>query len=91
MVTQIFWIAGGAGLLALVYAAIASGRINAFEVTNERIVELSGIIQRGSMAFLSREYRALVPFVLAVGALLWFKISPYTAMSFLFGALCSGF
>ncbi len=90
MVAQIVWISGAAGLLAIAYAVFSSGRINAFKVTNERINELSGIIQKGSMAFLYREYRSLIPFVIVVGALLWFKISPYSAISFLLGALCSG-
>ncbi len=65
---QIVWISGGAGLLALAFALFSSGRIRSFEVTNERVNELSGIIQRGSMAFLSREYRALVPSGGVVGA-----------------------
>ncbi|KUK61764.1 MAG: Putative K(+)-stimulated pyrophosphate-energized sodium pump [Synergistales bacterium 57_84] len=90
MLAQIVWISGGAGLLALAFALFSSGRINSFEVTNDRVNELSGIIQRGSMAFLSREYRALIPFVVVVGGILWFKISSATAISFLLGALCSG-
>ncbi|HCP07154.1 MAG TPA: sodium-translocating pyrophosphatase, partial [Synergistaceae bacterium] len=90
MLAQIVWISGGAGLLALAFALFSSGRINSFEVTNDRVNELSGIIQKGSMAFLSREYRALIPFVVVVGGILWFKISSATAISFLLGALCSG-
>ena len=87
---QIVWISGGAGLLALAFALFSSGRIRSFEVTNERVNELSGIIQRGSMAFLSREYRALIPFVVVVGAVLWLKIGHPMAVSFLLGAFCSG-
>ncbi len=90
MFAQIVWISGGAGLLALAFALFSSGRIKSFEVTNERVNELSDIIQRGSMAFLSREYRALVPFVVVVGAILWLKIGYPMAVSFLLGAFCSG-
>ena len=90
MLAQIVWISGGAGLLALAFALFSSGRIKSFEVTNERVNELSDIIQRGSMAFLSREYRALVPFVVVVGAILWLKIGYPMAVSFLLGAFCSG-
>lgn len=77
-------------MLALAFALFSSGRIKSFEVTNERVNELSDIIQRGSMAFLSREYRALVPFVVVVGAILWLKIGYPMAVSFLLGAFCSG-
>ena len=60
---------GVVGALALGYAAVASGKIGAFKVDHARVNELSGIIQGGAMAFLYREYKALVPFVIVVGAL----------------------
>lgn len=86
---QLYWIVGGAGALALLYAVISMGKITAFPVTNARVEELSGIIQKGAMAFLFREYRWLAPFVVVVAALLWFKIGAASAVSFAFGALCS--
>ena len=66
---------GVVGALALGYAAFASGKIGAFKVEHARVNELSGIIQGGAMAFLYREYKALVPFVIVVGALLAWKIN----------------
>lgn len=89
METQFMLIAGIAGLLAIAYAFIAVGKIRSFAVDNERVVELSGIIQKGAMAFLNREYRALVPFVVVVAALLAWKISLPTAVTFIMGAACS--
>ena len=87
---------GVVGALALGYAAVASGKIGAFKVDHARVNELSGIIQGGAMAFLYREYKALVPFVIVVGALLavvgallaW-KINPQSAVCFVCGAVCS--
>lgn len=90
METQVILISGVAGAIALLYAIVATSKIKAFEVTNEKVVELSNIIQRGAMAFLSREYKALIPFVVIVAAILGFKISYAAAISFLLGALCSG-
>ena len=55
---NILTIAGGIGVIALLFAAYASGKITAFKVENDRVNELSGIIQRGAMAFLYRAYRA---------------------------------
>ncbi len=89
MEAQLLWLAGGAGIVALAYAFFAVGKVKAFKVENERIVELSTIIQKGSMAFLSREYRALVPFVVLVAVLLAWKISLASSVSFLLGAACS--
>ena len=80
---------GIVGALALGYAAVASGKIGAFKVDNARVNELSGIIQGGAMAFLYREYKALVPFVIVVGALLAWKINPQSAVCFVCGAVCS--
>ena len=82
-------VVGGAGVLALLFAFVATGKINAFKVDNDRINELSGIIQKGAMAFLYREYKALVPFVLIVAGLLAFKISVPSAVCFVIGAFCS--
>lgn len=80
---------GGIGLVAILYAVYATLKINAFKVEHERVSELSGIIQGGAMAFLYREYKALIPFVVIVAALLAWKISPASAACFVAGALCS--
>ncbi|MCD8392595.1 MAG: sodium-translocating pyrophosphatase [Cloacibacillus porcorum] len=79
------------GVIALLFAAYASGKITAFKVENDRVNELSGIIQGGAMAFLYREYKALVPFVIIVAALLAWKISVPSAICFVCGAICSAF
>ena len=88
---EIMGIIGGISVLALLYAAFASSKINAFKVEHDRVNELSGIIQSGAMAFLYREYKALVPFVVAVAAVLAWKISVPSAVCFIAGALCSAF
>lgn len=88
---NILTIAGGIGVIALLFAAYASGKITAFKVENDRVNELSGIIQGGAMAFLYREYKALVPFVIIVAALLAWKISVPSAICFVCGAICSAF
>ncbi|MCC8177720.1 sodium-translocating pyrophosphatase [Cloacibacillus sp.] len=86
---NILTIVGGIGVIALLFAAYASGKITSFKVENDRVNELSGIIQRGAMAFLYREYKALVPFVIIVAALLAWKISVPSAICFVCGAICS--
>jgi len=80
---------GGIGLIALFYAIYASSKISSFKVEHDRINELSSIIQSGAMAFLYREYKALVPFVILVAAILAWKISLPSAVCFVSGAFCS--
>lgn len=83
-------IVGAISVIALLYAAYASSKITGFKVDNARVSELSSIIQGGAMAFLYREYKALIPFVIVVAALLAWKISPQSAVCFVVGAICSG-
>ncbi|HPT64541.1 MAG TPA: sodium-translocating pyrophosphatase [Acetomicrobium sp.] len=84
------WASAGTGLIALLYAIMITNHIDNFKVDHERINYLSNIIQRGAMAFLYREYRALVPFVIVVSCLLACKLGVPLAVSFLLGAFCSG-
>ncbi|MDR1132807.1 MAG: sodium-translocating pyrophosphatase [Synergistaceae bacterium] len=74
---------------ALVYAKYAASKISAYELGNERVKELSSIIQSGAMAFLYREYKALSGFVVVVAAVLAFYRGMPTAACFVGGALCS--
>lgn len=85
----VYAVIGGAGVAALIYAVYASGKISAYKVEHDRINELSGIIQSGAMAFLYREYKALIPFVVVIAALLMWKINVPSAVCFLSGAFCS--
>ncbi len=64
---------------------------------NERMTKISGAIQRGAQAFLSREYRAVAILVvivtvalLVLSAIPATNMSPWTALAFVSGALASG-
>jgi len=56
---------------------------------NETMAEIAEKIHEGAMVFLRREYTILFFFIIAVGLLLGLGISPWTAVAFLAGALCS--
>lgn len=77
------------GLAAVGYAWLIYRKVLEFDIGNKRIAELSGIIHRGAMAFLKKEYMWLVPFVCVVGLLLWIGISFGSAFAFVLGAFCS--
>ncbi len=53
------------------------------------MVEISSQIHTGAMAFLRKEYSVLVWFVVVVAVVLGVAISPYTALAFVSGGLCS--
>ena len=81
--------APAAGAIALLFAFYLTGKIKKADPGNETMVEISGHIQEGAMAFLSRQYRAIAVFVLAVFLILGFFISWQTAICFISGALAS--
>jgi K(+)-stimulated pyrophosphate-energized sodium pump len=53
------------------------------------MLEISGQIHAGAMAFLRKEYSTLAWFVVVVAGLLAWAIHPFTALAFVSGAICS--
>jgi K(+)-stimulated pyrophosphate-energized sodium pump len=82
------------GVLALLFAAYKSAWINRQNPGNEKMMEIGKAVREGAMAFLSREYKVLSIFVIAVAILLFFanngRGTGLVALSFVVGALCSG-
>jgi K(+)-stimulated pyrophosphate-energized sodium pump len=58
-------------------------------VGTDAMAELSEMIHDGAMVYLKRQYAILAAFVAVVFALLFWKLGPQTATSFLTGAMCS--
>jgi K(+)-stimulated pyrophosphate-energized sodium pump len=89
-----WWYAGVVALSAiagLVLATAFTRQVLAADPGNERIQELSAIIQHGAQAFLRHEYRVIVVFVAAVAALI-FAIPEYRffgAAAYVLGATAS--
>jgi K(+)-stimulated pyrophosphate-energized sodium pump len=85
-----------AGLIALAYALLRARWITRQDAGTDEMKEIAANIAEGARAFLQREYRILVVFVVIVAALLIFanfdddRSSPLIALSFVVGALCSG-
>jgi len=82
-----------AGILALLFALFKTRWIYKQDVGTDVMVEISGHIREGAMAFLRREYSVLAFFVLAVTLILALSNTgtlKLIAVSFIMGALCSG-
>ena len=86
------------GLAGLAFTFWKSSWVSAQEVGTERMAGIAKNITDGAMSFLKAEYSILFLFVLAVGALLGYGAvnqqnpeasSPYIALSFGLGAVCS--
>ncbi len=83
------WWAAPAGALGLLAAWLTYAWVRRQDTGTDRMREIGALIRTGAMAFLRREYTVLVPFVLAVAALLAWVIGPATAAAYLLGGLCS--
>jgi len=77
------------GFGGLVAAWFIYQSVNSRPDGNERMREIAGYIYEGAMAFLRREYRILVYFVVIVFVLLSWFISWRTGIAFVSGAACS--
>ena len=84
----------GSGILALIYAFLKSLWVKKQDAGNERMIEIGQAVREGAMAFLSREYKVLSIFVVAVAILLYVanqsRGTGLVALSFIVGALSSG-
>ncbi len=83
-------IAAGIGVLALLFALyLVISKINTVDVGTERMKEISTYIQKGAMAFLIREYKALVVFVVLLAVVISVGLNVKTMIAFVIGALFS--
>ncbi len=93
-----FLVAALAGVAALLFAGGTAVRVLRAEEGSPRVREIGVAIREGAMAFLRREYMALVPFVIVITGVLWVLIDwlqydsvlPRTAISYLAGTMTSG-
>lgn len=86
---SILMLAPISGVLALLFAMMLTGKIKKVSVGNARMEEISSFIHEGAMAFLTREYKALIFFVAALFVILGIGINWLTAGCFIVGALFS--
>jgi K(+)-stimulated pyrophosphate-energized sodium pump len=78
--------------IALVYALVKTRWIYRQPIEDEKLKRISGYVGEGAMAFLSREYKALVVFVLVVALLLTIGnvgVLRFQSLAFLLGTAAS--
>jgi len=76
-------------VVALAFAGFLAWRIKKQEVVSKKAERISEIIRQGAMTFLNREYRILFIFVIIISALIYYFLSPKTALAFVAGAFLS--
>ena len=89
--SRVAYFALWSGLIGVVLAALTYVSIRRQPTGTEAMRSIAEQIHAGAMAFLKREYTALVPFLLVVAALLGWTIGAGTALAYIAGGLCSVF
>ncbi len=78
------------GVLALLVAAYFAADVAKKDPGTERMKEIMGYIHEGAMAFLFREYKVLVVFIIVLAIIIGIFLSSWlTAICFVIGAICS--
>ncbi len=81
--------AAWAGLGGLVLAGLIYLSVRRQPDGSEAMRELAGMIHQGAMAFLRREYYALIPFLVIIAVLLAWAVDIRTAFAYIGGGVCS--
>jgi K(+)-stimulated pyrophosphate-energized sodium pump len=84
------WVAIAAGVLAIVYGAVAAAAINRLPAGNARMQEIAGAIQAGAKAYLNRQYSTIAVVGVVLCLLLGLALDWATAGGFAVGAILSG-
>jgi K(+)-stimulated pyrophosphate-energized sodium pump len=75
---------------AVVYGLIITQRLLAKSPGNERMQEISGAVQEGAQAYLSRQYTIIAAVAIPIAIVLWLLQDYKTAIGFVFGGVLSG-
>jgi len=78
-----------AGLLSLGFAGFLVWSILRKPQGNEKMKDVASAIQEGAKAYLMRQYKTLVLFVVLLAALIGWLLNVQTAIAFLAGVICS--
>ena len=84
------WLAVGAGIVAILYGAIAVKWLLSKEQGNDRMREIAAAVQQGASAYLNRQYSTIAWVGLALFVAMWIFLGLLTAVGFLLGAVLSG-
>jgi len=78
-------------IIAILYALYLGSKVKKYDAGNEKMQEISDAIHKGAMAFLNREYKIMLAFMVVVAIILYFAI-PHgllQAIGFVFGCILS--
>ncbi|MDO8340143.1 MAG: sodium-translocating pyrophosphatase [Candidatus Burarchaeum sp.] len=88
--TLALYFAPAVSILALLYGFYLSKKVLARDTGTPAMQKIAGAIQRGSVAYINRQFKTILPFTIIIALLLWYALGIGTALTFLLGAFLSG-
>lgn len=86
MNASLLYLSPALGVCGLLFALFLAQRIDKMDPGTDRMKEIASYIQEGAMAFLRRQYRAMIVFVAVLAVIITFGINLQTALCFINGA-----
>ncbi len=85
-----YWVVVLCGALAVAYGVYAYREVMAANTGSDRMREISGAVQEGAGAYLSRQYRTIGMVGVVVAIILGVTLGIHVAIGFVIGAILSG-
>ncbi len=79
------------GMLALLYSAFLVFQIIRSPKGNEKMQNIAEAIEEGANAYLTRQYKTLLPIVIVLAAAIYYLVNSNTAFAFAIGVFSSAF
>ncbi|MFH1387629.1 MAG: sodium-translocating pyrophosphatase [bacterium] len=77
------------GVLGAIFALFLYFKVIKQSMGTDKMKEIAGLIQEGAMAYLNRQYRVVLIFIIVIFFVLTFLINIYVSIAYLFGGICS--
>ncbi len=77
------------GIISMLFVFYLSIKVTKSDYGDEKMQTISSLIRKGSIAFLTREYKTISYFLVVLFVILFFGVAKKTAIAFVIGALCS--
>jgi len=77
------------GIMGLIFVWYFSRKVLSANPGNEQMQTIASLIRKGAIAFLTREYKTILYFMIVMFIVIFFGIAKKTAIAFLVGAGCS--
>jgi len=88
--TLALYFAPAVSIIALLYGVYLAKKVLARDAGTPEMQKIAGAIQQGSIAYLKRQFKSVLPFTVLIALLLWYALGLGTALTFLLGAFLSG-